>query len=281
MRLRTLPVSVAGVLMAVAFNIKDGNFNPVPAAICLLFAILAQIASNFANEYFDYAAGRDRPGREGPRRGVTEGEISPGAMKRATYITLGLAGCFGLSLVGWGGWWLVAVGAAIALGVFAYSAGPFPLSTNGCGEIAVVFFFGIIPVNLTYYVQTLQWSLPVAMASLATGLMGANVLIVNNYRDEKDDCAVGKRTLCVIFGRKAMRILYVCNSLVAALLLLPAWIPLGWQGWPVAVAYVVLSWRIAEEMKQRDGSALTPMLASTSVLMAGVSVALLILFALR
>lgn len=281
MRLRTLPVSVAGVLMAVSFNIKDGNFNALPAAICLIFAILAQISSNFANEYFDFTAGRDRPGREGPRRGVTEGEISAAAMKRATYISLGLAGCFGLSLVGWGGLWLVFAGLFIALGVFAYSAGPFPLSTHGLGEAAVVFFFGIIPVNLTYYVQSLSFSWPVAMASVAVGLMGANVLIVNNYRDENDDRRVGKNTLCVKYGLRAMRWLYMADSIAAALLLLPAWIPLGWRGWPVAVAYVALSWRIEEEMKSRRGSALTPMLGATSMLMFGVSLALLVLEALE
>ena len=110
--------------MAITWNAVNNNFNAVPAVICLCFAVLAQIASNFANEYFDYKAGRDRPGREGPRRGVTEGEISPAAMKKAIYITLGLAGCLGLSLVGWGGWWLLAVGAFIAIGVFAYSAAP-------------------------------------------------------------------------------------------------------------------------------------------------------------
>ena len=278
MRLRTLPVSVAGVLMAIAFNVKNGNFDAVPAVICLAFAILAQIASNFANEYFDYKAGRDRPGREGPRRGVTEGEISASSMKKATYITLGLAGCFGLSLVGWGGWWLVIVGATIAAGVFAYSAGPFPLSTHGLGEVAVIFFFGIIPVNLTYYVQTLEWTWPVALASLAVGLMGANVLIVNNYRDEEDDSAVGKNTLCVKWGRRAMRIIYMSNAVAAVSLLLPAWIPLGWRGWPVAVAYFVLSWRISEELKTRRGASLTPMLGATAVLMGAVCAAVLLLY---
>ena len=198
-------------------------------------------------------------------------------MKRATLITLGLAGCFGLSLMGWGGWWLTGVGLAVAVGVFAYSAGPFPLSTRGWGEVAVVFFFGIIPVNLTYYVQTLQWNVPVAMASVAVGLMGANVLIVNNYRDREDDLAVGKRTLCVRWGHQAMRALYMANAVAAALLLLPAWIPLGWRGWPVAVAYVTLSWRIEEEMKTRSGAALTPLLGATSLLMAGVALALLFL----
>ena len=110
MRLRTLPVSVAGVLMAVGYNIGAGSFKALPAVICLIFAVLCQIASNFANEYYDYKAGRDRRGRQGPRRGVTEGEISPGAMKAATFGVLAAAAALGLSLTYWGGAWLIAAG---------------------------------------------------------------------------------------------------------------------------------------------------------------------------
>lgn len=269
MRLRTLPVSVAGVVSAIALALHAGVFDAVPAVICLLFAVMAQVASNFANEYFDYKEGRDRPGREGPRRGVTEGEISPEAMKRAVYITLGLAGCLGLSLVGWGGWWLLVVGALIAVGVFAYSAGPYPLSTNGLGEVAVVFFFGIIPVNLTYYVQSLAWSWTVASVSLAMGLMGANVLIINNYRDVEDDRAVGKRTLCVSLGRRAMLWLYGANVAVAGLLLAPASV------W-VAGAYVVAGAAIWRQIPRREGARLTPLLGMSAVAMLGASLGLLV-----
>ncbi len=281
MRLRTLPVSVAGVITAGAYALLHGTFRATPAAICLIFAILAQIASNFANEYFDSTAGRDRPGREGPRRGVTEGEITPEAMKKAIYITLGLAGCFGLSLVAWGGWWLLAVGAFIALGVFAYSAGPFPLSTNGLGEVAVIFFFGIIPVNLTYYVQAHAFTADVFLASLAIGLMGANVLIINNYRDTDDDRAVGKRTLSVRYGQPAMRRLYMCDAIAAAVFLLHAWIAAGAWSAAVPVAYLLLSAKITAEMQRRTGAALTPLLGATSMLMFAVSLALLVIFALR
>lgn len=277
MRLRTLPVSVAGVVMAVALSVMHHNFNAVPAVICLCFAVLAQIASNFANEYFDYEAGRDRPGREGPRRGVTEGEITPAAMKKAIYITLGLAGCLGLSLVGWGGWWLIAVGAFIGLGVFAYSAGPYPLSTHGWGEVGVVFFFGLIPVNFTYYVETLQWRPDVFLASLAIGLMGANVLIINNYRDVEDDRCVGKQTLCVRFGRPAMRCLYAANALAAAMLLIPVWNNIGIWSWIVPVLYLCGSFAVIRNMQRREGAALTPLLGATSVLMFAVALLSLIL----
>lgn len=268
MRLRTLPVSVAGVVMAVAYNLVYGNFSLEPAVICLLFAVMAQIASNFANEYFDYAAGRDRRGRQGPRRGVTEGEITPQAMKKAVYITLGLACCLGLSLVAWGGWWLIAAGALIAIGVFAYSAGPYPLSTHGLGEVAVIFFFGVIPVNLTYYVQSLQWDWRVALGSLAVGLMGANVLIINNYRDVEDDRKVNKVTLCVRYGRKAMRILYITNALAAWLCLVPLMRMLGgYVSEAIIKFYVVFSAGIYSAMERREGAALTPLLGATSMLM--------------
>lgn len=281
MRLRTLPVSVAGVLTAIAYALMHNTFNAQPAVICLIFAVLAQIASNFANEYFDYTAGRDRPGRQGPRRGVTEGEISPAAMKKAIYITLGLAGCFGLSLVAWGGWWLLAVGAFVAVGVFAYSAGPFPLSTNGLGEAAVIAFFGIIPVNLTYYVQAHAFAGDVFLASVAVGLMGANVLIINNYRDIEDDRSVGKRTLSVRYGLPAMRCLYMGDAIAAALLLLYAWIAAGPWSAALPVVYLLLSARITDVMGRRSGAALTPLLGATSVLMFGVSLALLLIFAFR
>ena len=118
------------------------------------FAIIAQIASNFANEYYDFKNGFDKKGREGFRRGVTEGDISPAAMKRATYSLLAIDALLGCTLIIWGGWWLVPVGIAIAIFAVAYSAGPYPLSHHGLGDIAVIIFFGFVPVLFTEYVQT-------------------------------------------------------------------------------------------------------------------------------
>lgn len=280
MRLRTLPVSVSGVLMAAAWGLLRGTFNAAPAIICLLFAVLAQIASNFANEYFDYKAGRDRAGREGPRRGVTEGEISPSAMKRAVAFTLLMAGCLGLCLVAWGGWWLIAVGAVIGLGVFAYSAGPYPLSTHGWGEAGVVLFFGLVPVNFTYYVMSGGWNLAVFASSVAIGLMGANVLIVNNYRDMADDSAVNKLTLCVRCGRPAMRCLYAADALAAVACLVPLFHALGALSVLIAAVYIPAALRIAVELGRREGASLTPLLGLTAMLMFAVSLAALVWAAL-
>ena len=160
MRLRTLPVSVAGVIGACGYALLDGKFKPAVAVLCLLFAVLAQIASNFANEYYDFKGGLDRKGREGPRRGVTEGDLTPGAMKAATFVTLGLACCVGLSLLLWGPWWLILAGVAIALGVLAYSTGPYPLSHHGLGEVAQ-FAFGEQELALALRVVFVEAAPPV------------------------------------------------------------------------------------------------------------------------
>lgn len=272
MRLRTLPVSVAGVLAAVSFNIIDGSFCWIPALLCMLAAVSAQISSNFANEYYDYKNGLDRVGRDGPRRGVTEGDITPSAMLMATFVTLGLACVFGCALVLFSEFWLVFVGVFIALGVLAYSTGPYPLSHHGLGEVAVIIFYGIIPVNFTYYVQAGQFNEGVFLASLAVGLMGANVLVVNNYRDADDDRQVNKRTLAVILGRRAMVALYLLNVLLSCGLL--------WWGLPepeIITLVLCLGFGVLNviRLSRLKGAALTKVLALTSVAMLAVSVSML------
>lgn len=273
MRLRTLPVSLAGVIMAWGFCALYDNFNLIPAILCLLFALLAQIASNFANEYYDFKSGLDRKGREGPRRGVTEGDITPQAMKFATFGTLALACVIGCSLIYYGGWWLLPIGIFIALGVMAYSTGPYPLSHHGLGEVAVLFFFGIIPVTLTYYVQSLQWSLDVLLASISIGLMGANVLIVNNYRDHDDDKEVGKRTLAVIFGRRAVSNLYLFNGYIAVALMIMTWWELPVWSWAAPILYLVAHTAIWLQLSIRTGARLNPLLGMTAMAMAAYSLA--------
>lgn len=266
-RLRTLPVSLAGVTAATALALRFDTFKPVPVTICFIFATLAQIASNFANEYFDFCDGLDRKGRSGPRRGVTEGDISPKAMRNAALGTLALAALVGCTLIHWGGWWLVAAGIAIILGALAYSAGPYPLSRHGLGEIAVIFFFGIAPVTLTFYLQA--GSCPPAIVwatSLAIGLLGANVLIVNNYRDRNDDKTVGKVTLAVRFGNKAMACLYLANALIAIALTSSLW---SSRTTGIVCATLFLAAYIAtwNRMRHSSGAKLNPLLGITAILL--------------
>ena len=280
MRLRTLPVSVAGVLAGGGCAAYYGSFRTLPFLICLLFAVMAQIVSNFANEYFDFKNGLDHKGREGFRRGVTEGDISPKAMRNATFGLLAVTCLIGCSLIIWGGWWLLAAGVAIAIFAIAYSAGPWPLSHHGLGDIAVVIFFGIVPVMLTAYVQTGSREMwPVALPiSVALGLMIDNVLIVNNYRDADDDRAVGKRTTVVIFGRKAMGRVYFINGILAVVLIEVATIarvPLLWQAG--ALLYANLHYMLWVKLTHLKGAELNPVLGQTAMLVLGTSVWLLLL----
>lgn len=272
MRLRTLPVSVAGVVAGCAMAAGAGRLNVAVAAICLAFAVLAQIASNFANEYFDYKAGFDGPGRDGPRRGVSEGDISPRAMRAATLITLAVACALGCLLILYGGWWLLGAGAVIALGAMAYSAGPYPLSRHCLGEVAVVFFFGIVPVNLTYYVQALGFTREVAQVSVAFGLMGAMVLLCNNYRDMVSDRATGKHTLVTVFGRGVAGALYAAMGAGAALLLA------GFGAVAVlpAVLGAVAGGVMIVRRRRLTGAECTPLLGITSMVMLVASVWLFI-----
>lgn len=270
MRLHTLPVSVAGVLTGGGCAAYYHSFKLLPFIICLLFAVGAQVVSNFANEYFDYKNGLDRKGREGFRRGVTEGDISPRAMRTATFGLLAVTCMLGCSLIIWGGWWLIFVGAAVALFALAYSTGPYPLSHHGLGEIAVIIFFGFVPVVFTTYVQTGSWSMmPVTLwLSLAIGFMGANVLVVNNYRDMEDDRRVGKKTLAVRWGSRAMERLYLINGFVALLLVEIATAlcvnPLWQLG---ALVYINMHYMTWVRLCNSEGSELNPLLGRTAKLM--------------
>ena len=115
-------------------------------------------------------------------------------MLRATIITLAIAAVLGCMLIPIGGLPLVLLGAIIILFALAYSAGPYPLSYHGLGEVTVFIFFGIIPVTATYWLQTQTIIAEVIIGAAAMGLLSSNILLVNNYRDYQTDKEDGKRT---------------------------------------------------------------------------------------
>ena len=265
MRLRTLPVGASCVVAGIALALMHGAWRWQPAVICLVFALLAQIASNFANEYFDFRAGIDSPGRQGPRRGVTEGDISPRAMLAATAGTLAAAAAVGCSLIWWGGWLMLPAGVLIGLFALAYSAGPYPLSRNGLGSVAVMIFFGIVPVTLTYYLQTGHITISATVLGIAVGALACNILLVNNYRDIDDDRAAGKRTDVVIFGRRAARIAYAANGIGAVALTAWLWHQAGWPTMIFPAIYLVAMTALQRQLSRRQGSRLNPILGLTAM----------------
>lgn len=214
-RPQTLPAAVVPVAIGSALAARDHTFALFPALLCLAFALLVQVGTNFANDYFDARSGADAADRIGPTRATASGLVRPETMWRATLLTLGLAFLVGLGLVPFGGWWLVAVGLASLACAVAYTGGPYPLGYHGWGDVFVILFFGLIAVSMTYYVQAGSISAASLWLGLGCGLMVNLLLIVNNYRDVEGDARVGKRTLIVRLGRPFGRAFFAGSYLVA------------------------------------------------------------------
>lgn len=205
----SLGASVIPVAVATALAWTDGALRPAAAALCLAFALLMQCTANLVNDLWDYLKGADQPDRLGPDRAFAKGFITPRAMKAGIAVFTLAACAVGCGLLWWaathgalryGGWELVAAGAACVVFAYFYTAGPYPLAYHGLGDVAVVVFFGLVPVLFTYYLQTGTWSGETVVAALACGLVIDTMLMVNNFRDREEDARCGKRTIVVCLG---------------------------------------------------------------------------------
>jgi len=200
-RPKTLPAAVAPVMVGSALAAQLGSFLWPPALLCLIFALLVQIGTNFANDYFDWQQGADNESRIGPSRAVASGWIQPETMKKAMAAVFLVAFLFGLLLIPWGGPWLILIGLVSLFSAYAYTAKPFALGYRGLGDIFVIVFFGWIAVGTTAWLQVgwLPWS--VWPVGLSIGLLANNLLVLNNYRDCESDAKAGKNTLVVRLGK--------------------------------------------------------------------------------
>ena len=242
-RPRTLPAAVAPVLVGTALAWHDHAVIWPAALACLGFALLVQIGTNFANDYYDHIKGADTADRVGPRRAVASGLVAPEVMKSAMTAVFALAFVVGLTLLNFGGWPLLAIGVASLVCGIAYTGGPYPLGYNGLGDLFVFIFFGLVAVCTTYFVQAGELNSSVIICAVGIGLLATNILVVNNYRDVETDRRAGKRTLVVRFGRRFARIqfgvaLFVALTIpmhllrmgFAPLVLLPiALTPMAWR----------------------------------------------------
>ncbi len=253
-RPKTLPAAVIPVLVGTAFAHAAGASSLAKAAICLVFSLLVQIGTNFANDYFDFVQGADTPERIGPRRAVAAGLVTPRTMLIATALVLGAAFAVGLLLVAEGGWVLLPIGVVSIVCAIAYTGGPYPLGYNGLGDLFVFIFFGLVAVGATFYVQAHAVTWPVMAAAAAVGLLAANILVANNYRDVETDVKAGKRTLVVRFGRKFALWQYGLSAL-AALACAPELMLAGWR-WPVLLPLVLAPWGM--RLTHRLGGSVEP-----------------------
>jgi 1,4-dihydroxy-2-naphthoate octaprenyltransferase len=214
-RPRTLPAAVAPVLVGTALAWHDHAVIWPAALACLGFALLVQIGTNFANDYYDHIKGADTADRVGPQRAVAAGLVAPEVMKSAMTAVFALAFVVGLTLLNFGGWPLLAIGVASIVCGIAYTGGPYPLGYNGLGDLFVFIFFGLVAVCTTYFVQAGEINARAIICAVGIGLLATNILVVNNYRDVETDRRAGKRTLVVRFGRRFARIQFGVSLLVA------------------------------------------------------------------
>jgi len=277
-RPQTLPAGAAPVVVGAGLAVHAGVFEPLVAVGALVGALLIQVGTNFANDYYDAVKGADTDEREGFTRVTAGGLIEPAAVKRAMLLTYALAVVVGAALVAIGGVPIVVVGlSGIAAGVL-YTGGPFPYGYRGLGDLFVFVYFGLVAVTGTYYVQAVAsnpavgmfpttlpaGTLPVdaVVASLPAAGLSTAILVVNNVRDRETDMAAGKKTLAVYLGYGASQVEYL--ALVGMAYVVPVLFALD-PDYGLAALAPLLTLPLAAKsartvLERTDGAALNPTL---------------------
>jgi len=208
MRLRTLPLSLSGIIIASSFAYYSGCFNWKIFVLAILTAISLQILSNLANDYGDGLKGTDNKDRIGPVRSIQSGKINPESMFKV--IKLNILICIVLALLlifaAFGSQHLFLTTIFFALGIISvlaavqYTMGKNAYGYKGLGDVFVFIFFGLVSVIGCYilYARTIHHI--VFLPSITIGLLSVAVLNLNNMRDIKSDALSGKETLALKLG---------------------------------------------------------------------------------
>jgi 1,4-dihydroxy-2-naphthoate octaprenyltransferase len=204
-RPRTLSAAVAPVLVGTA---ASATFIAWRFALALLVSLSIQVAVNYANDLFDGVRGVDTEQRVGPRRATASGLVTPGAMKRAVLVSLGVAAVAGIALTFAVGPEILLVGLLSFAAALGYSGGPKPYASVGLGEVFVFVFFGLVATVGSAYVQVDEILGVAVTAAVPVGLLATAILIANNLRDIGTDAEAGKITLAVRLGRRGTVSLY-------------------------------------------------------------------------
>lgn len=207
-RLRTLPLSVSGIIAGSAVAAYHNEFNSWIFIAAILTTIGLQVISNFANDYGDGVKGTDNDDRVGPKRALQAGVITPAAMKNAIIITSVITFILALALIflafkdsnlGYSIFYILlgiaAIGAAIK-----YTVGKSAYGYNGLGDVFVFIFFGLVSVIGSYFLYTKVFYIPIVFLGISIGLLCVAVLNLNNMRDRESDKKANKNTLVVKLG---------------------------------------------------------------------------------
>ena len=269
MRLRSLPLSLAGVLLGTLLAAADYKVRPLTVLFLVLTTVCLQILSNLSNELGDTLHGTDTADRQGPKYSLLAGEMTIPQMKRLIGLFVVLCIGFGLAMikVSFGslftmdGICLMMLGAAAISGAMKYTLGRNPYGYRGLGDLAVFVFFGIVAVLGAYFVTTHAvpaW--PLFLPASAIGFFCVGVLNVNNIRDMKTDAAT-RTTVALQLGLRRARIYqtvlivlgWACLTVYCLLRFFDPWHYLFFLTLPLFVKHLHGIWTLEER-------ALDPML---------------------
>ena len=271
-RLRTLPLSVAGIIAAAGLALRADLFDPYIFLGSLFTAIGFQVLSNFANDYGDGVKGTDNEDRVGPMRAMQSGALTAAALKKGmlitALITLALAvgliyRAFGLEQLLYGIVFLV-LGIVAIIAAIKYTVGDSPYGYRGLGDVFVFLFFGLVSVVGGYFLYTKQLDVYAFLPAVAIGLWSAAVLNLNNMRDRESDAKVGKNTLAVKLGKRGSlnyhTFLILGGSLAAVLAIYLNWEQFSYWSLLPFVAVVLLNKHLVAVRKTVDHKKLDPQL---------------------
>ncbi|MDC1403429.1 1,4-dihydroxy-2-naphthoate octaprenyltransferase [Crocinitomicaceae bacterium] len=223
MRLRTLPLSLSGIIIGSLIALKLGYWNALIFILSLFTTIFLQVLSNLANDLGDHLKGTDNEDRVGPKRTTQTGEISVSEMKKAVTFLSALSLIFAGLLIWVAGremsssriWTYIFLGIGSTLAALFYTLGKKAYGYSGKGDLFVFIFFGLVSVLGVYglYAPFFYWQIvPVAVG---VGLLSVAVLNLNNMRDHINDKKSGKFTLVVKMGIEQAKIYHTALILIS------------------------------------------------------------------
>lgn len=207
-RLRTLPLSLSGILVGSFYAVSQSIFNWYVFFFAILTTLGLQILSNFANDYGDGIKGTDNDNRVGPSRTVQKGVISPKAMKNAMFLTAFITFVLAILLIYYSfkdqylyySLLFLALGIVAIASAIRYTVGNNPYGYQGFGDVFVYIFFGLVSTLGVYFLITKRIDWLILLPATTIGLFSVGVLNLNNMRDIASDKLAGKNTLVVKIG---------------------------------------------------------------------------------
>lgn len=269
-RLRTLPLSVSGIIIGSCFAYYNGKFDGLIMTCAILLTIALQILSNLANDYGDGIRGTDNENRIGPERAIQSGAITPTKMFDAIKINvlIVIVLTVGLIFVSFGSKYLLYTILFFLLSGFSvyaainYTVGSSPYGYRGLGDVFVFIFFGILSVVGTYFLYTKHLDHHVWLPAISLGLLSMGVLNLNNMRDIKSDKLAGKETLAVKLGKdkaKTYHLTLIFLAIVVSIVFSLLYFSNFWN-FLFYIAFIPLSIHINKVRKAKDPRDFDPQL---------------------